>query len=182
MRNLVRTYLSAFNELGIETWLMHSALLGWWWSKQLRPQDLDVSMHISEADIFYLASYYNVSTFSFKNPGIPRATRYLLELSPYAKDREQADQLHPADARWIDTKTGLFLNVYAVRYNLSRPVGEGRLRRLSCKDGSEMVDTDLFPLRVTIFEGVPAKVPFCYRELLAMEYGAEALEGSDDTL
>ncbi|KAK4128690.1 hypothetical protein N657DRAFT_639182 [Parathielavia appendiculata] len=96
-------------------------------------------MHVSESDIFFLAAYYNMSTFSFQGSGIPRASRYLLELSPYAKDREQADALHPADARWIDTKTGLFMNAYAVRYNLSHPDSEGRLRLLSCKDGSEIV-------------------------------------------
>jgi hypothetical protein len=93
-------------------------------------------MQLSEPGTFFLAAYYNMSTFSFRGPGIPRGSRYLLELSPYAKDREQADRLQPADARWIDTKTGLFMNVYAVRYNLTHPGGEGML---SCKDGREMM-------------------------------------------
>jgi hypothetical protein len=30
-----------------------------------------------------------------------------------------------------------------------------------------------------MFEHVPAKIPFRYRELLVMEYGAEALERTD---
>ncbi|KAK4034150.1 LicD family-domain-containing protein, partial [Parachaetomium inaequale] len=174
LKNLVQTYLATFNDLGVETWLMHGSLLGWWWGKQVLPWDLTIRTQVSEPDIFFLAAYHNMSTFSFKSPDRPKSNRrrYLLELSPYAKDREQADPLHPADARWIDTETGLSIDVYAVRYNLTHPGGEGML---SCKDGSEIMDTYLFPLRNTTFEGVPAKIPYRYQELLAMEYGAGAL-------
>jgi hypothetical protein len=107
-------------------------------SLKVLPWDLNIRTHVSEPDIFYLAAYYNMSTFSFKSPDRPKSNRrrYLLELSPYAKDREQADPLHPADARWIDTETGLSIDVYAVRYNLTHPGGEGML---SCKDGSEIM-------------------------------------------
>jgi hypothetical protein len=31
----VRAYLTTFNELGIETWLANSTLLGWWWGKRV---------------------------------------------------------------------------------------------------------------------------------------------------
>lgn len=41
LKNLVRMYLATFSDLGIETWLMHGTLLGWWWNKQVRP----VSIH-----------------------------------------------------------------------------------------------------------------------------------------
>ncbi len=32
---LMQTYLAAFSDLGIETWLMHGSLLGWWWNKEV---------------------------------------------------------------------------------------------------------------------------------------------------
>lgn len=35
LKNLVQTYLATFAELGIETWLMHGSLLGWWWGKKV---------------------------------------------------------------------------------------------------------------------------------------------------
>lgn len=31
---LIQTYLSTFHELGVQTWLMHGTLLGWWWGKK----------------------------------------------------------------------------------------------------------------------------------------------------
>lgn len=36
LKNLVQTYLATFADLGIETWLMHGSLLGWWWGQKVR--------------------------------------------------------------------------------------------------------------------------------------------------
>lgn len=35
LKNLVQTYLATFADLGIETWLMHGSLLGWWWGQKV---------------------------------------------------------------------------------------------------------------------------------------------------
>jgi len=35
LKNLLQTYLATFSDLGIETWLMHGTLLGWWWNRQV---------------------------------------------------------------------------------------------------------------------------------------------------
>jgi hypothetical protein len=32
---LIQTYLATFRDLGIQTWLMHGTLLGWWWGKKV---------------------------------------------------------------------------------------------------------------------------------------------------
>lgn len=36
IRALIQTYLFTFRELGVQTWLMHGSLLGWWWGKKVR--------------------------------------------------------------------------------------------------------------------------------------------------
>lgn len=36
IRVLMQTYLATFRDLGIQTWLMHGSLLGWWWGKKVR--------------------------------------------------------------------------------------------------------------------------------------------------
>lgn len=92
-------------------------------------------MRVSEPSIFFLAAYYNMSTFSVKNRDTRKRRGFLLELSPYARDG-QPNQEHGADARWIDTETGLSINVYAVRYKVNHPKGEGML---GCNDGSEPI-------------------------------------------
>ncbi|AEO70476.1 uncharacterized protein THITE_2121977 [Thermothielavioides terrestris NRRL 8126] len=160
-------------DLGVETWLMHSTLLGWWRDKRVLPGDLNISVQVSELGIFFLAAYYNMSTFYFKNPDLPNGRKYLLQLSRHARDRDPPEGLDPVDARWTDIETGLSIDVYAVRYNLTHPGGEGML---SCKDGSEIRDTYLFPLQKTTFEGVPARIPYRSRELLVAEYGVTALD------
>lgn len=99
------------------------------------PGDDKISVRVSEPGIFSLAAYYNMSTFYFRLPGAPHGRRYRLQLSPHARDRDLPDGSRTPDAQWIEFKTGLSIDVYAVRYNLTHPGGEGML---SCKDGSEL--------------------------------------------
>lgn len=123
-------------------------------------------MRVAEPSIFFLAASYNMSTFSVKNRETRKRRSYLLELSPHAKDPEHAKHLHVADARWIDTETGLSIDVYAVRYALGHPKGEGML---SCNDGSELMVRSRVcgPVR----EADRARIPTssrCGRQLLKM--------------
>lgn len=82
----------------------------------------------------YLATYYNMSVFHYKTPRIPEGRDYMLEINPYYVNREQTDKLNVIDARWVDTTTGLFIDITTARYNATHPAGEGML---SCKDGHE---------------------------------------------
>jgi hypothetical protein len=34
---MVRAYLGFFREKGLETWIAHGTLLGWWWNGAVRP-------------------------------------------------------------------------------------------------------------------------------------------------
>lgn len=176
LKNLVQTYLWTFSDLGIETWLMHGSLLGWWWGKKIMPWDTDVDVQVSEASMHYLASYYNMSVFHYESPRLPQGRDYMLEVNPHYVNREQTDKLNVIDARWIDTDNGLFIDITAVRYNPSHPAGEGILY---CKDGHEFRDTYLYPLRTTTFEGSPVKIPFKYKDILEAEYGAQGLANTD---
>ncbi|KAJ9151917.1 Protein MNN4 [Pleurostoma richardsiae] len=176
LKNLVQTYLATFSDLGIETWLMHGSLLGWWWNKQIMPWDSDVDVQVSETSMYYLAAYYNMSVFHYKTPRIPDGRDYMIEVNPHYKNREQTDKLNVIDARWIDTESGLFIDITTVRYNTTHPDGEGML---SCKDGHEYRDTYIFPLRDTVFEGIPAKIPYKFKDLLENEYGKKSLTNTD---
>jgi hypothetical protein len=120
----------------------------------------------------FLASYYNMSVFHYRTPRVPDGRDYMLEVNPHYKIRDQSDRLNVIDARWIDTDTGLFIDITTVRKNLTHPKGPDIL---SCKDGHEYREPYIFPLRDTFFEGQPAKIPFAYAEILAAEYTEEAL-------
>ncbi|KAB8304418.1 hypothetical protein EYC80_003820 [Monilinia laxa] len=162
LSNLIQTYLATFSDIGVETWLMHGTLLGWWWNRKILPWDSDSDVQVSEDSMHFLASYYNMTVFHYKN-------------STYSR-REQSDKLNVIDARWVDTTSGLFIDITTARYNYTHPAGEGMM---SCKDGHEYRDTYIFPLRDTFFEGVPAKIPFAYKEILEAEYHEKSLTLTD---
>ncbi|PSR79800.1 LicD family-domain-containing protein [Coniella lustricola] len=144
-KNLVQTYLTSAADLGVETWLTHSALLGWWWGKKVLPWDAAIDVQITEASIHYLASYYNMSSFYYETAEYPDGNNYLLEINPNYVDREDAKGLNSVDARWIDTDTGMFIDIFAVRYDLANPAGEGMLYT---KDGQEFLVRSFFAPRV----------------------------------
>lgn len=176
LKILLQTYLATFADLQIETWLMHGTLLGWWWNKKNLPWDSDIDVQVTESSMYFLAAYYNMSVFHYRTPRIPGGRDYMLEVNPHYTNREQNDTLNVIDARWIDTDTGLFIDITTARYNLTHPAGEGMM---SCKDGHEYRDTYIFPLRDTVFEGAPAKIPYRYKEVLQAEYGERSLTNTD---
>ncbi len=103
------------------------------WPKIL-PWDSDVDVQMLEPSMFFLAANYNMSIFHFRDSRIPEGRSYMLEVNPHFIDRVQTDSLNSIDARWIDTETGLFIDITIARYNLTHPKGEGMI---SCKDGHE---------------------------------------------
>ncbi|KAJ0162250.1 Uncharacterized protein CTA2_4855 [Colletotrichum tanaceti] len=170
---LVQTYLATLADLGVQTWLMHGSLLGWWWNKQILPWDSDADVQVTEDGITFLAAYYNMTTWYFEYSSIPQGRFFQLEVNPnYHQGQDNSDEGNVVDARWIDMDSGLFIDVTAVRYVKDHPEGAGVL---ASKDGHEFRDTYLYPLLETTFVGVKAKIPYKYREMLVAEYGEKAL-------
>ena len=122
---------------------------------------------------------------------------YMLEVNPKYTDPSYDDSLNVIDARWIDIETGLFIDITAVRPHMTK-------KGIMCsKDQHEEKVTfsllplessqhsppsapprslteppqveDLFPLRDSIFEDQPVKIPYNYDSLLTQEYGNAAL-------
>ncbi|KAF4977880.1 hypothetical protein FZEAL_5654 [Fusarium zealandicum] len=169
---LVQTYLATFRDLGVQTWLMHGSLLGWWWGKKIMPWDVDADVQVTEADMYWLAAYHNMTIYYYQYEGAPEGRFFQLEINPYFKHRGRDDWLNVIDARWIDMQNGLFIDITAARYDPGHAQGEGVLYD---KHDHEYKDKYVFPLRDTTFEGLPAKIPYRYEEMLAAEYGKGAL-------
>jgi hypothetical protein len=51
-------------------------------------------------------------------------------------------------------------------------------RTEGCNDVQRYEHKDIFPLRGSTFEGMPAKVPFAYANVLAEEYGAPSMSNT----
>ena len=54
IRALIQTYLSTFRALGVQTWLMHGSLLGWWWGKKVGDRQCRQPLKSEEAEKYAL--------------------------------------------------------------------------------------------------------------------------------
>ena len=63
----------------------------------------------------FLASYYNMTVHHYKLPHISQERDYMLEINPLYVETTEADKLNVIDARWIDTETGLFIDITTLR-------------------------------------------------------------------
>lgn len=174
LRHLVRSYLSVFRALGIETWLAHGTLLGWWWNGQIMPWDFDLDTQVTASTLQYLGDHYNRTMHEYRYTdasGEEKTKVYLLDVNPYHVERERGDGMNVIDARWIDTSNGMFIDItgLAERDPTKAP------GIWACKNNHRYKTTQLYPMRETEFEGVPATVPYSFDSVLVEEYGKKSL-------
>lgn len=173
LRQLIQTYLSSMADIGVETFIAHGTLLGWWWNRRIMPWDEDIDVIVSERSIHHLASYYNMTMHHFKFRGSRTGRDYLLEVNPHYVN-DTTDKANVIDARWIDTDTGMFIDITTLRVNRTAQV-LGVDGAMMIKDKHHYSYDDIYPLRSSVFEGFPVKVPFAYAQILVEEYGEGAL-------
>ncbi|KAI0182008.1 LicD family-domain-containing protein [Hypoxylon sp. FL1284] len=218
LRRLVRAWLATVAALGVDAWLAHGTLLGWWWNGRVMPWDYDLDVQMPAATLAHLARHYNRTLHDYvflvaddgndDDGGLPLSPgpelqrqwqqqlgngselssssssssdgyaalrlvnkTYLLDVNPYHGAIGRGAGHNVIDARWIDTSTGMFVDVTALR---ERDVA-ARPGVWSCKNAHRYRTAELFPLRRTVFEGVPAAVPFAFDKMLVDEYGAKSL-------
>lgn len=140
LRPLAQAYFETMTNLGIETWIMHGTLLGWWWNQKVMPWDNDLDVQVSEAALWFLwDNGYHLSQHEFAIAnGTDNTTtnkrRFVLEINPNFKRRHQQDNFNRIDGRWIDIDSGLFIDLTAVREDYNAPVADGKPGALMCKD------------------------------------------------
>ncbi|KAJ1564583.1 hypothetical protein HK405_014496, partial [Cladochytrium tenue] len=159
----------------VTSWLAHGALLGWYWGRTMQPWDDDVDVQMAWRDVARLAARHNGSVWE---------GRYLVDVNPNFGYRfYQYDNV--IDARFVDMLTGRFVDVTALAAAAGGGAAVGAAEAaeagamagvtVSCKSVHEYLYAELFPLRATTFEGVPALVPRNVRAVLAQEYGEASL-------
>ncbi|UJO16088.1 uncharacterized protein CLAFUR5_04178 [Fulvia fulva] len=169
---LIRTYLFTMESISVETWLMHGTLLGWYWNRKIMPWDSDLDVMVSESSLHFLAAYHNMTMHTFKLPRYKTRRSYMLEINPRCSERA-LDKENRIDARWIDTETGLFIDITTLR-RIGTTEDNGDLE-FKVKDNHHYMYDDIFPLRQSAFEGISVSIPYAYPDILIEEYGDDAL-------
>jgi hypothetical protein len=101
----------------------------------------------------------------------PEPRDYLLDVNPYWVERVHGDGFNFIDARFIDTRNGLYVDITGLTE--LDPVDLPNV--VSCKNYHNYQLEDIYPLRETLFEGTKAKVPYRYKKILGEEYGARSI-------
>lgn len=138
---------------------------------QILPWDWDLDTQVSGATLEYLAAHLNRTTHHYTSDDDTVHRDYLLDVNPFSSERERGDGFNIIDARWIDVRNGLFIDITG----LSETHPELRPGVWSCKNYHRYPIQDLYPLRDGVFEGIPAKIPYAYDRILTQEYHLEAL-------
>ncbi|KAK4186068.1 LicD family-domain-containing protein [Podospora australis] len=176
LQHLIRSYLSVTSSLGLETWLAHGTLLGWWWNGRIMPWDYDLDVQVSIATLDHMARNFNATFHEWnyvanETSGEQVTKTYLLDINPNYVEIERMQGQNVIDARWIDTATGMFVDITGlVERNARLSPGVW-----SCKNYHRYQTRDIWPLRETTFEGVEARIPYEFEEILIGEYGEKSL-------
>jgi hypothetical protein len=137
-------------------------MLPWDW-------DLDVQMHTDTLTM--LGQKYNQTRHIYKSADGTVEREYFIDVNPWIWERVRGDGQNIIDARWIDVRNGLFIDITGI--------AETEPQRypgiLHCKNYHRYHYDDIWPLRDTTFEGVPAKIPYNFDAILIKEYNTKAL-------
>ena len=102
-------------------------------ASQILPWDSDIDVQMTVDTMQFLASYYNLSVWHYHLPHIPEGRDYILEMNPDFAINGPNDKWNMIDGRWIDTETGLFIDITTLRPNKTARA-EGVEGALMCKD------------------------------------------------
>jgi hypothetical protein len=171
LHHMIRAYLRFFKDNGLETWIAHGTLLGWWWNGKMLPWDPDIDTQVSDLTLSYMANYLNMTVYHYVDESNGIARDYLLDVNPWFFERERGDGMNIIDARWIDVRNGLYIDITG----LSETEQDQHPGVWSCKNYHHYPIKDLYPMRESTFEGMPAKVPYAYEKILIDEYAEKAL-------
>lgn len=140
------------------------------------PWDWDIDTQVSGSTLTYMAKHHNYTHYDYVSKDDPPVERtYLLDVNPASIERERGNGNNIIDARWIDTRNGLYIDITG----LSETHPDDQPGVWSCKNYHRYHTTDLYPMRETMYEGIIAKVPYAYDRILTQEYEEKALVMTD---
>lgn len=138
------------------------------------PWDWDLDVQVSAPTLRWLGDNLNMTMHNYTGlsaSGMEVHREFLFDVNPNYVDRVRGDGSNIIDARFIDIRNGLFIDITGLsETNPSTQPGVW-----SCKNYHRYRTRDLYPLRETEFEGVPALVPYSFDKILTEEYSARAL-------
>jgi hypothetical protein len=150
---------------------------------QILPWDWDIDTQVSGETLAYMAAHLNRTTYHYSSTTTSSTEgaddtvkrEYLLDVNPWSWQRDRGDGMNIIDARWIDIRNGLYIDITG----LSEVHPDKEPGIWGCKNHHKYKTKDLYPMRESMYEGVPAKIPYAYDKILLEEYHEKALVLTD---
>jgi hypothetical protein len=118
-----------------------------------------------------VGKHLNQTKHQYTSPDKSIKREYLLDVNPQSSERLKGDGMNIIDARWIDVSNGLYIDITGLsELDPDRSPGV-----VSCKNNHKYRLRDLYPMRESIFEDVPVRIPYAYDRMLIQEYSQNAL-------
>jgi LicD family len=118
-----------------------------------------------------MATHLNQTRHEYVSSDKAAKREYLLDVNPMSRERVRGDGMNIIDARWIDVRNGLYIDITG----LSETNPDDEPGVVQCKNEHRYRMRDLFPMRESMFEDVPARIPYDYDRMLVEEYQKKAL-------
>ena len=126
---------------------------------------------MSGATLEHLAKNFNRTVHRYVSEDQKTRRDYLLDVNPAYVERDRGEGWNIIDARWVDVRNGLYIDITGL--SETQPASDPGI--WMCKNFHRYRIKDLYPMRESLFEGVPALIPYAYDRLLVEEYESKAL-------
>lgn len=170
LMTLLKEFVQMLKPTEIKSILMHGGLIGWAWNKKLLPWDQDIDLCLLYDDLDKLNNIQNEVQYD--------RSKFLLDINPNFTNRNSKNKHHSEnkeqnriDARFIDKKTGLYIDITAL-FDMN-------LEYFITKCPHKYKKVDILPLREDKVDGIDVFVPNNTPAVLIQEYGKNVLASSE---
>lgn len=196
LHHIFRAWSKFTEQEGIQAWwLAHGTLLGWYWTGSPFGWDTDIDIQVATKELERLGRKYNntmiidweeeymvdeatgevVMDGDGKRKKKLGVGKYLLEISSRYVSRGYDNGQNVIDGRFIDISSGVYIDITGLSVNSEKSSLESDDQseiepEYGCKNNHFYKQSDIFPLRKTLFEGASAHIPNNFVAVLRKEY------------
>lgn len=175
IHHLIRSWFKFAEQADLISWFNYGNSIGWYFNAMNLPWDNDIDVQVSINDLDKIGRFHN-NTLIIEDPNIGD-NLFWLHTDPFYL-KENIEQF--IDARYIDIKTGIYIDISALWHDSVSPplkvrVKEGEIG-IRCKHKNWFAFSDIFPIKRTIYEGAQSYKVRDIPSALIKEYGRRPMK------